>query len=123
MRLIAIAAFDEALGLGFRGGLPWPRLPRDMQRFKHLSLGGAEGRGRPVLMGSRTYQSLGGRLLPGRQIVVLSRNPDFRRRPASTLPATSRTPSTWRARGATRPWSRVAPTSTRNSCPGATGST
>ena len=47
--------------------LPW-RLPDDLKRFKALTLG------KPILMGRRTYESIG-RALPGRHNLVLSRSP------------------------------------------------
>jgi len=55
--------------IGLRGGLPW-RLPADLARFKQLTLG------RPVLMGRRTFESLG-RPLPGRHNLVLTREPGW----------------------------------------------
>jgi len=51
--------------IGRDGGLPW-RLPADLQHFKRLTLG------HPVLMGRRTWESLG-RPLPGRTNLVLTR--------------------------------------------------
>ena len=51
--------------IGRDGGLPW-RLPDDLKRFKALTLG------KPVLMGRRTFESLG-RPLPGRHNIVLTR--------------------------------------------------
>ncbi len=47
--------------------LPW-HLPEDLRRFKALTMG------KPILMGRRTYESIG-RALPGRRNLVLSRNP------------------------------------------------
>lgn len=52
--------------IGMDGGLPW-RLPEDLRRFKRITLG------KPVLMGRRTFLSLG-RPLPGRQNIVLTRD-------------------------------------------------
>ena len=49
-----------------RNRLPW-RLPDDLKRFKELSLG------KPIVMGRRTFDSIG-RPLPGRQNIVVSRN-------------------------------------------------
>lgn len=47
--------------------LPW-HLPEDLRRFKALTMG------KPILMGRRTYESIG-RALAGRRNLVLSRNP------------------------------------------------
>ena len=62
-----IVATDEAGGIGLGGGLPW-RLPDDLRRFKSLTLG------KPVVMGRRTWDSIG-RPLPGRLNIVISRDP------------------------------------------------
>ena len=55
--------------IGARGKLPW-HLPEDLQHFKRLTLG------HPVIMGRRTWESLG-RPLPGRDNVVVSRRRGF----------------------------------------------
>jgi dihydrofolate reductase len=52
--------------IGRANRLPW-HLPRDLRRFKALTLG------KPVLMGRRTYESIG-RALPGRTNLVLTRD-------------------------------------------------
>jgi dihydrofolate reductase len=67
--LALIAAVAENGVIGAKGGLPW-RLPDEMAHFKRTTLG------KPVLMGRRTFASLG-RALPGRTNVVLSRDPGF----------------------------------------------
>jgi len=67
--LALIAAVAENGVIGAKGGLPW-RLPDEMAHFKRTTLG------KPVLMGRRTFVSLG-RALPGRTNVVLSRDPGF----------------------------------------------
>ncbi|PZA08182.1 MULTISPECIES: dihydrofolate reductase [unclassified Meiothermus] len=68
--LTLIAAMDRNRAIGKEGRLPW-HLPDDLRRFKALTLG------HTVLMGRRTFESLG-RPLPGRRNVVLSRDPHFR---------------------------------------------
>ena len=67
--LALIAAVAENGVIGAKGALPW-RLPDEMAHFKRTTLG------KPVLMGRRTFASLG-RALPGRTNVVLSRDPGF----------------------------------------------
>jgi dihydrofolate reductase len=62
-----IAAVAENGVIGRDNGLPW-RLPADLQRFRRLTLG------KPVIMGRRTWESLG-RPLPQRLNIVLSRRP------------------------------------------------
>jgi dihydrofolate reductase len=60
-----IVAVAENGVIGADNGLPW-RLPDDLKRFKSLSLG------KPVVMGRRTFDSIG-RPLPGRTNIVVSR--------------------------------------------------
>ena len=64
-----IVAADERGGIGMGGDLPW-RLPEDLKRFKLLTLG------KPIVMGRKTWQSIG-RALPGRQNNVVTRQPSF----------------------------------------------
>lgn len=62
-----IAAYAENdRAIGHQGRLPW-RLAADLARFKALTMGHS------LLMGRRTFESLEGRDLPGRRIVVLTR--------------------------------------------------
>ena len=65
--VVLIAAVGRNGAIGLRDGLPW-RLPGDLAHFK------AETLGKPVVMGRRTFASLG-RPLPGRFLVVVSRDP------------------------------------------------
>ncbi len=65
MSLTLIAAMSENRVIGREGGLPW-RLPEDMRHFKQVTMG------HPVVMGRRTWESMGGPL-PGRRNIVLSR--------------------------------------------------
>lgn len=51
--------------------MPW-HLPADLQHFRALTLG------RPCVMGRKVWDSLGGRPLPGRLNIVLTRNPELR---------------------------------------------
>ena len=64
--LSLIVAFDQNRVIGKGGALPWS-LPRDLRRFKEISLGNT------VVMGRKTHQSIG-RMLPGRKNVVISSN-------------------------------------------------
>ncbi len=65
--MIAIAAMALNRAIGHEGRIPW-HLPKDLKFFKHTTLGHA------VIMGRKTYASLG-RPLPGRENLVLSRHP------------------------------------------------
>ena len=67
MLLSLIVAFDQNRVIGKDGTLPWS-LPRDLRRFKEISLG------KTVVMGRKTHQSIG-RVLPERKNVVISSNP------------------------------------------------
>lgn len=49
--------------------MPW-HLPADLKHFKSLTMG------KPIIMGRKTFQSIG-RPLPGRTNIVISRNPEF----------------------------------------------
>ncbi|MDR1572942.1 MAG: dihydrofolate reductase [Clostridiales Family XIII bacterium] len=70
--MIAIAAADENLGIGFEGKL-LADLPGDRRYFREYTLN------KVVVMGRKTLESLpGGRPLPSRVNIVLSRNPAFR---------------------------------------------
>lgn len=64
-----VVAMSPARVIGRDGALPW-RLPGELRRFRALTMG------KPLLMGRRTFESIG-RPLPGRRMVVLSRDPAF----------------------------------------------
>lgn len=70
MQIALIAAFGRQMTIGHEGEMPWPR-PGDLRRFKQLTLG------KTVLMGRRTYESVGSSL-PGRTNIVMSRQDDYR---------------------------------------------
>ncbi len=63
------AAGDGNNAIGFEGRIPW-RLPADFKRFKELTLG------HPVVMGRKTFESIG-KPLPGRANIVIARGLDF----------------------------------------------
>jgi len=69
MILSIIAAMDRNQLIGNNNQLPW-HLPADFTHFK------AKTMGKPILMGRKTFESIG-RPLPGRTNIVLSRNPDL----------------------------------------------
>ncbi len=68
MLALIVAVADNGV-IGRRGQLPW-HLPLDLKHFKQLTLG------HPVLMGRRTYDSIG-RPLPGRTNIIITRQPDW----------------------------------------------
>lgn len=65
-----IAAMAENRVIGRDGGLPW-HLPDDLRYFQRLT------RGHPLIMGRRTFASVG-KPLPGRRTIVLSHDSSFR---------------------------------------------
>jgi dihydrofolate reductase len=67
--IVILAAVAENGVIGRNNAMPW-RLSSDLKRFKALTLG------KPVVMGRKTYLSIG-RPLPGRTNIVVSRNPAF----------------------------------------------
>jgi dihydrofolate reductase len=64
-----IAAMGKNRAIGLDGRMPW-HLPAELQHFKQATMG------KTILMGRKTWQSIG-RPLPGRQNIVISRNSEF----------------------------------------------
>lgn len=69
MRVTIIAAMDRQRLIGKGDGLPW-RLPADLRHFKAMTMG------KPVIMGRKTFESIG-RPLPGRTTIVITRDTDY----------------------------------------------
>jgi dihydrofolate reductase len=69
MLISIIAAMGRNRAIGYKNTLPW-RLPADLQRFKHLTLG------HHMIMGRKTFESIG-RPLPGRTSIIITRQKDF----------------------------------------------
>ena len=65
-RLVLLAALDQNRTIGKDNALPW-HLPDDLRRFKKLTLG------HPIVMGRKTYESIG-HPLPGRTNIVVTRD-------------------------------------------------
>jgi dihydrofolate reductase len=78
-RIYLIAAVAKNGVIGANGKLPW-HLPEDLKHFKKLTLG------HPVIMGRRTWESLG-KPLPGRENIVVSRKAGFEA-PGASVAAT-----------------------------------
>jgi len=70
MTISIIAALGSNRAIGKDNALLW-HLPGDLPRFKQLTMG------HPVIMGRKTYESIG-KPLPGRLNIVITRNCDFR---------------------------------------------
>ncbi len=67
MRISLIVARADNRVIGRRGRLPW-RIPADMKYFKRVTMG------KPIVMGRKTYESIGV-ALPGRTNIVVTNNP------------------------------------------------
>jgi len=72
-----VARADNGV-IGRHNALPW-HLPADLRHFKRLTVG------KPVVMGRRTFESIG-KPLPGRHNIVLTRDPDWRAEGATVVP-------------------------------------
>ena len=69
MIISLIVAMDEQRGIGLDGGIPW-HLPADLKRFKTLTMG------HHLVMGRKTYESIGNPL-PGRTMIIVTRNTNY----------------------------------------------
>lgn len=65
--IIVAASTNDVIGV--QGELPW-KISDDLKRFKQLTMG------KPIVMGRLTFESIG-RPLPGRQNIVITRQPGF----------------------------------------------
>lgn len=68
-KISMIAAMAKNRVIGAENSMPW-HLPADLKHFKHITMG------KPVVMGRKTYESIG-RALPKRQNIVISRSAHF----------------------------------------------
>lgn len=69
-KISAIVAMSENRVIGDDNQLPW-HLPADLKHFKTITSG------HPILMGRKTYESIG-RPLPNRTNIIITRNPEFK---------------------------------------------
>lgn len=69
MTLSIIVAMTKDRVIGKDNQLPW-HLSEDLKRFKKITMG------HPIIMGRKTYDSIG-RSLPGRENIVITRNPSY----------------------------------------------
>ncbi|WP_257324059.1 type 3 dihydrofolate reductase [Pseudoalteromonas rhizosphaerae] len=69
MKISMIAAMAKNRVIGQDNDMPW-HLPADLQHFKAVTMN------KPVIMGRKTFESIG-RPLPGRRNIVISRNTDY----------------------------------------------
>jgi dihydrofolate reductase len=78
--LIAAVGANGVIGSG--GTIPW-RLPADLRRFRQLTMG------HPIIMGRKTYASIG-KPLDGRKNIVISRDPAFHAAGCDVVPSLER---------------------------------
>ncbi|MER1957387.1 MAG: dihydrofolate reductase [Solibacillus sp.] len=64
-----IVAHDKNYVIGYENGMPW-HLPGDLKYFKDMTMG------KPIIMGRKTFESIG-RPLPGRRNIVITRNDKY----------------------------------------------
>ncbi len=69
MKISLIVALSSNRAIGLDGKMPW-HLSADLKRFKQITMG------HPILMGRKTFESIG-RPLPGRTNIIVSRNPAY----------------------------------------------
>ena len=70
-RVTLVVAVADSGVIGRDNSLPW-HLPADLQRFKRITMG------KPILMGRKTFESIG-KPLPGRENIVVTRDTNYRR--------------------------------------------
>lgn len=70
MKISLIVALAQNRAIGINGQMPW-HLSADLKKFRQITTG------HPILMGRKTYESIG-RPLPNRRNIVISRNPDYK---------------------------------------------
>lgn len=69
MNVSIIVAVDKDWGIGWKNRLPW-HISSDLKRFKNLTMG------HHLIAGRNTFESIGGPL-PGRKMIVVTRNPNY----------------------------------------------
>jgi dihydrofolate reductase len=70
MKISLIVAMATNRVIGINGKMPW-HLSADLKKFRQITTG------HPILMGRKTYESIG-RPLPGRRNIIISRNSDYK---------------------------------------------
>jgi dihydrofolate reductase len=67
--IVVVVAIADNHVIGVEGGLPW-RVRADLGKFRAVTMG------KPIVMGRKTFESIG-RVLDGRDVIVVTRQPDF----------------------------------------------
>lgn len=66
-----VVAREINYGIGFNGGIPW-KLPSDLRMFRKITTSGLEKNA--IIMGRKTFESIGKKPLPHRTNIVISQN-------------------------------------------------
>ena len=66
---IIVALAGKKRVIGTKGGMPW-YIPEELKRFKEITMG------HPIIMGRKTYESIG-KALPGRTNIVITHDPAY----------------------------------------------
>lgn len=69
MSLTIIVAMTKERVIGYQNKIPW-HLSEDLKRFKKITMG------HPIIMGRKTFESIG-KILPGRENIVITRNKNY----------------------------------------------
>nr|AIA12945.1 Dihydrofolate reductase [uncultured bacterium] len=93
MIVAQLVAMDERRGIGKQGGLPW-RLSTDMKRFRELTMG------HHIVVGRKTFESIG-KPLAGRQMIIVTRDRDYKVAGCFTVHSIAEALELARARGET----------------------
>ncbi len=65
-----VAVADENV-IGLNGEMPWPKMSGDLKYFKNMTTG------KWCILGRKSYNSLGNKVLPGRKFIIVTRDKDF----------------------------------------------
>ncbi len=77
MKLSLIVAMASNRAIGLNNQMPW-HLSADLKKFKQITMGA------PILMGRKTYESIG-KPLPGRSNIIISRNQSYKQQGCSVF--------------------------------------
>ncbi len=66
-----IVAVSENHVIGMQGEMPWKKMSGDLKYFKEKTTGNW------CILGRKTYNALGNKILPGRKFIIITRDPDF----------------------------------------------
>ena len=77
MKISLVAAMGLKRVIGKDNAMPW-HLPADLRRFKQITMG------KPIIMGRRTFESIG-RALPGRYNIVITRDMGYKAQGATVV--------------------------------------